>query len=144
MKLTMRRIGTYLPFLFALSGIPTYATQCENLTALTIPSITVTAAVAVPAGLFSPGVRAVEEALRRVLSRRFAVSPPSPNPYRDSHRNMAAGEQRLEQAAGPGPELAKSLPEVALGFGVRSEPRGCGTLQQRNRPKTEVTPEVTL
>ena len=50
----MCRIGTYLPFLFALSVIPTHATPCENLSALTIPSTAITA-VAVPAGPFSPG-----------------------------------------------------------------------------------------
>lgn len=43
----MCRIGTSLLFLLALSGIPTYATPCENLTALTIQSTAITAAVAV-------------------------------------------------------------------------------------------------
>jgi feruloyl esterase len=54
-RLTMRRIGTCLPFLFALSGNPTYAMPCEKLTALTIPATAIASAVTVPAGPFSPG-----------------------------------------------------------------------------------------
>ena len=34
MRLTMCRIGTYLPVLFALSAIPAFAAPCENLSAL--------------------------------------------------------------------------------------------------------------
>ena len=48
----MCRIGTCLPFLLALSA---YATPCENLMALTIPTTAITSAAAVPAGPFSPG-----------------------------------------------------------------------------------------
>ena len=54
MNLAMCHVATCLPLLFALSGVPTYATPCENLTALTIPSTAITAAVPVPAGPFSP------------------------------------------------------------------------------------------
>jgi len=53
----MWRIGTCLPFLFALSGNPTYAMPCEKLTALTIPGTAITSAVTVPAGPFSPAGR---------------------------------------------------------------------------------------
>lgn len=49
----MCRIATCL--LFLLSGISSYAAPCDKLTALTIPSTAMTAAVAVPAGPFSPG-----------------------------------------------------------------------------------------
>jgi feruloyl esterase len=43
-----------LPLLFCLGGAPALTASCGDLTALTIPGTTITSAVAVPAGPFSP------------------------------------------------------------------------------------------
>ncbi|HEY2015860.1 MAG TPA: tannase/feruloyl esterase family alpha/beta hydrolase, partial [Bryobacteraceae bacterium] len=52
---TMSRIGFWLPALAIINLKAAYAGSCENLTALTIPQTSVTSAIAMPAGPFSPG-----------------------------------------------------------------------------------------
>ena len=102
----MCRIGTCLPLLFALSGIPTSATPCENLTALAISSTVIAAR----------GGCACRPVFTRRFGRQAGGGPGASFPgllprhrhrqagpgFRDSHRGMAAGKQRLEDRETPG------------------------------------------
>src|SRR4051794_31087640 len=82
MRLNVHRFETCLPLLLAFSSIIGYAAPCENLTALNIPSTTITAAVPLPAGPFSPAVSGGRGGAARAFPafcRVIAVASPVPD-----------------------------------------------------------------
>jgi feruloyl esterase len=83
MSYAMRLTATCLPLLFVLSGKPSLAAPCGDLTALTIPATAITSSAVVPAGPFSPDVSSGRGgAPTRVFPafcRVIAVATPAPD-----------------------------------------------------------------